>query len=201
MEPTTSFIPKKAIVEERRGGGESAVSLVTAFIVIAFLVTILTAIGMLLYKVSLERKLASTQDQLKLYQDKFNPEQILEMKRIDERITTASEILAAHQSPSQFMKFLQSITFKNVRFTDIAYAGADQKEIKVKLNGQATNYEYVGYQSDALKANKYVKEYLFSGFELQADGKVAFSLEMVVDPTFIKYENALKASAATAVNQ
>lgn len=199
MEPTTSFIPKKAITESRPSE-ESSVSLVTAFIVIAFLVTALTAVGMFVYKASLEKKLTSTQEQLKQYQDKFNPEQILEMKRIDERINTAGEILSAHQSPSQFMKFLQSITFRNVRFSDISYAGADQKEIKVKLSGQAVNYEYIGYQSDALKANKYVKEYLFSGFDLQADGKVGFTLTLVVDPTFIKYENTLKSGSQSSAN-
>lgn len=193
MDSSTSFIPKKAITEIRPTEGES-VSIFTAIVVIIFLVTALTAGGMFVYQNILQKKLAAEKVTLSEYQSRFSPEQILKMKRDDLRLITATEILARHRSPSQIIRFLQSITFKNVRYTNFEYTDSDG--IKIHLDGVARNYQYVGFQSDAFKSNKYVKEYMFSDFALQPDGTVGFKVEATLDPTFIRFDTAIQVDTA-----
>ena len=67
MEQTTSFIPKKSVIEER--SRESSVGLFTAFSIIMFLMSILTTVGMFFWQKTTETNLVKTKqnfEQLKI---------------------------------------------------------------------------------------------------------------------------------------
>jgi hypothetical protein len=186
MEPTTSFIPKKAVVEERKA--EGSVGLLTAFVVIFFLVTLLTTVGMFLWKKSSDQNLVSTQKNFEELKNRFQPELIADLKRMDDRLNSAASLTSQHISPSKFLTFLQSVTFKDVRFTSFNYT-FEETGLKFILKGQAKNYAIIAMQSDAFKNNKYIKEYLFSNLNPEANGLISFDISMSVDPSFVLFDN------------
>ncbi len=72
--------------------------------------------------------------------------------------------------------------------------------MNVKISGQAKNYNAIAAQSDILGGNKYMKNPVFSNLNLDTSGNVSFDLFFSVDPTFVKYEDALSRGQADAVS-
>jgi hypothetical protein len=186
MEQTTSFIPKKSVIEERPQ--ESSVGLFTAFSIIMFLMSILTTVGMFLWHKTTETNLVKTKQNFEQLKNRFQPELISELKRMDDRLNIAGGLMTTHVTPSKFLRFLQTITYKDVMFTSISY-GYQEKDLKISLKGQAKTYSAIALQSDAFKTNKYIKEYLFSNLSPEANGNISFEVSMNVDPAYVLSDN------------
>ncbi|MEN9852679.1 MAG: hypothetical protein RI996_622 [Candidatus Parcubacteria bacterium] len=182
--PVTSFIPKKSIVEEATPRSESSVGLGTAFIVIAFLVTLVVTGGMFAWEKATINQLEKSKKNLEEQKAKFQPEVIAQFQRIDTRMEVASTLLAKHHSPVKFFKLIQSVIYKDVSFSSVTYTHSE-KEIKASFNGEAKDYQTVILQSDFLNTNKYIKEYLFTNLSPKENGRISFSLALIVDPNFV----------------
>jgi hypothetical protein len=183
--PVTSFIPKKSVVEEATPRQESSVGLVTAFVVIAFLVTLVVAGGMFLWEKATVVQLATLKTNLENQKAKFQPEVIAKFKRTDDRLVVSSELLAKHHSPLKFLNLVQSIVYKDVSFSNVTYTRAEKEGVKATFAGEAKDYQTVILQSDYLNTNKYIKEYLFTGLVPKENGRISFSLTLTVDPNFV----------------
>lgn len=188
--PVTSFIPKKSIVEEERPRSEGSVGLFTAFIVIAFLVTIVVAGGMFLWEKALQARLDNSKQNLQTQKEKFQPEVIGQFKRVDDRLTVANELLAGHNNPLKFLLLLQSLVYKDVSFAGLSYTRDPKAGIKATMSGEAKDYQTIILQSDFLNTNKYVKEYVFSGLSQKEDGRISFNLSLVVDGGYVLNHDA-----------
>jgi predicted glycoside hydrolase/deacetylase ChbG (UPF0249 family) len=182
--PVTSFIPKKSVVEEAAPRQESSVGLMTAFVVIVFLVTLVVGGGMFLWERASLAQLESSKKNLEQQKAKFQPEVIAQFQRIDTRMGVASELLAQHHSPLKFFSLIQSVVYKDVSFSNVSYARSE-KEIKATFNGEAKDYQTIILQSDFLNTNKYIKEYLFTNLSPKENGRISFSLLLIVDPDFV----------------
>lgn len=182
--PVTSFIPKKSVVEEAAPRAESSVGLGTAFVVIGFLVTLVVTGGMFAWESATVNQLKSSKVNLEEQKAKFQPEVIEQFQRIDTRMEVASSLLAKHHSPIKFFKLVQSVIYKDVSFSNVNYAYTE-KEIKASFNGEAKDYQTVILQSNFLNTNKYIKEYLFTNLSPKENGRISFSLALIVDPNFV----------------
>ena len=191
LSPVTSFIPKKSVVEEERPRSEGSVGLFTAFVVIAFLVTLVVGGGMFLWERALESQLVSKKTELEDQKAKFQPEVIGQFKRTDDRLTVANELIAKHNTPLKFLTLLQSLVYKDVSFTGVSYARDEKSGIKATMSGEAKDYQTVILQSDFLNTNKYVKEYSFGALSPKENGRIGFSLSLVVDGAYVLSREAV----------
>ena len=188
MEPQigTSFIPKKSVVEEVGPRRESTVGLFTAFIVIAFLVTLVVGGGMFVWEKAISLQLNKSKQNLEEQKAKFQPEVISQFKRIDDRLAVSSELISKHNNPNKFLSLLQSITYKDVSFSSVSYSYDPLTGIKATLVGEAKDYQTIILQSDFLNTNKYIKEYLFSNLvPKEGTNRIGFSLALIVEPSFV----------------
>jgi len=188
-EPKQSFIPKKTLAQQgtkkRRGFG-----LFFGVSLIIFLLTIAAAVATYSYRSFLENRINNMTQSLERAKQAFEPALILELKRLNARITSAESMLANHVAPSEFLALLEQNTLKNVQFTRFEYrVSGDVAEIS--LRGRARNYSSVALQSDLFGESKFIKNPIFSNLGLDQNGNVTFDVVADVDASLILYRESI----------
>lgn len=158
---------------------------------VIFIIVVVVSIGLYGYGKFLEKRLESMNISLERARASFEPATILELKRMNGRITGADQILAQHVAFSEFFKLLETLTLKSVRFDQFDYAYAPEG-ITVSLKGKAYNYSSVALQSDIIGASTYLKNPIFANLGLDSKGNVSFDLSVYVDPSLVLYKETLK---------
>jgi len=184
----TSFIPKRPVVPESSSRTHS-VSLVSLIAILAFVTMLLATSGLFLYQKSLARGIGEMDANLIAAKNRFEPARLVELERLDRRLTAAREVLGKHISVSPIFQALGGITMKTVRYTRFEYSlgTVEKPEIHVKLSGMAVGYRAVALQSDLFAKNKNFIEPVFSNLNLDENGNVLFDLNFTVDPAFVNY--------------
>lgn len=185
-EGTTSFIPKKSLMEKRPGGHTGGIFLGIALVI--FVIAASASIGVYGYQKFLEKRVESMNVSLERARAAFEPSTILELKRMSGRIAASDEVLARHIALSEFFKLLRALTLKNVRFEQFDYTYAPEG-ITLNMKGKAQSYSSVALQSDIIGASTYIKDPIFSNLDLDQKGNVSFDLTMRVDSSFVLYKN------------
>lgn len=197
MEPTqfqTSFIPKKALNEERPVRTRP-VSLFLFLATILFVASIASAGFVYFTEAGLKRGVAGMRSDLDAAAAAFESDFIADLQELDRRIASSKKILENHISISPIFESLQTLTLKSVQFTKFEYkitgSGASAS-IDVKMSGKTDEYESLALQSDSLTKNKYFKDPIFSNLNIDEKGNVLFELTFKVDPNLVLYGEAAK---------
>ncbi|MEK9167866.1 MAG: hypothetical protein AAB769_00835 [Patescibacteria group bacterium] len=188
-EGTTSFIPKKSLVEKRPEGHMGGVFFGISLVI--FIIAAASSIGVYGYEKFLGKRIESMNVSLERARASFKPATILELKRMNGRITATDQILAQHVAFSEFFKLLETLTLKSVRFDQFDYAYAPEG-ITISLKGKAHNYSSVALQSDIIGASTYLKNPIFANLGLDQKGNVSFDLSLYADPSLVLYKETLK---------
>src|SRR3989338_6197450 len=101
----TSFIPKKPMVEERVAVAHSVNLFLVASIFILFAI-VLASLGLYFYRGLLVKNIASTQNDLNLAKNRFEPSRISELQVLDKRLRASNEILSNHVAVSPIFEAL-----------------------------------------------------------------------------------------------
>jgi len=186
-ESKQTFIPKKplSVKEKTRGTG---VGLFFGVSLIIFLITIGSSIFLYSYGIFLEKRVENMSASLERAKSAFEPSLIIELKRVNARISATEEILKKHMAFSEFFKTLEENTLKSIRFKQFTYSTNDNGGIDVALNGEASGYSSIALQSDAFGDNKYIKNPIFSNLGLDNFGNVTFNMTASVDPLLVLYK-------------
>ncbi len=197
MEPTqfqTSFIPKKALTEERPVRTRP-VSLFLFLATIIFVASVASAGFVYFTEAGLKRGVAGMRSDLDAAAAAFESDFIADLQELDRRIASSKKILENHISISPIFESLQTLTLKSVQFTKFEYkilgSGASAS-IAVKMSGKTDEYESLALQSDALTKNKYFKDPIFSNLNIDEKGNVLFDVTFTVDPNLVLYGEAAK---------
>jgi hypothetical protein len=203
MEPNfqTSFIPKKPMIEDRTVAARP-VSLLTIITIFIFFTMLVVTGGLFFYKTILERNITQMANDLTLAQNQFEPAKIAQLQVLDKRLKAATQVLSNHIAISPIFTVLESLTMKTVAYTkfDYEFGSTAAAPITVNMSGIAVGYRSIALQADLFATNKYLIDPVFSNLSLDNKGNVIFDLEFSVDPSFINYEQVLKAQAATAAS-
>ena len=186
----TSFIPKKPMIEQ----GVTAkrpMGLVLIISIFIFVVIVLISGGAYFYKNMLKTNLTQMQGDLEKAKNRFEPSKINELKLLDKRLQSSTEILSNHVMISPIFEALQVLTLKTIRYTKFSYDLVGGK-IMVKMSGQAIGYRSVALQADLFTKNKNLVDPVFSNLSLDDKGNVLFDLEFSIDPSFVNYKQVLK---------
>ncbi len=189
----TSFIPKKPIIEDSSvsvSKNSSSVGIFTLIGIFCFITVALGSVGLYFYKDFLNKNVLQMEKNLTLARNRFEPQKIQELQRLDKKLSSASEILKNHIAISPIFEKLSAITLKSIRFTKFSYEFDKSKNTKVvvKMSGAATGYRAIALQSDMFTKEKYFIDPVFSNLALDEKGSVLFDLEFLVDPVFVDYK-------------
>lgn len=186
MDPVpTSFIPKKALVEESAHGGMGG--LVTLLAVLVFLASILAAGGTFAYTKYLGSALADKDASLKKAEGAFDTRSIQDLEHLDSRLTQARTLLQNHTALSGVFTFLSATTLERVQFTSLALNMDGSGSATLAMDGIADSFSTLALQSDQFGAAKVLRDVIFSGITTGFGGRVTFSVSARVDPSLLSY--------------
>lgn len=196
MDPqvSTSFIPKKALTEQKvRAGGMGLFTLIAILVLLVSLIAAAAAFG---YGQLVQKQLADKKAQLDINEGAFDPATIQVLVRLNSRLDQAKLLLAKHVAPSGIFDFLADNTLVNVQFTSMQYALNPDGTATVELDGEADSFSTVALQSDALGASQSLKDVVFSNITVEPSGRVSFVVQATVDPSLISYSKELAQTPA-----
>ncbi len=192
----TSFIPKKALAEERAPVVQHS-SVFSFIAIVIFIASVVAAGGSYLYKQSLTQQIVSMNTQLNAARNSFEPSLITKLQLLDKRIGSAQTLLDSHIVVSPIFKALQDSTLKSVQFTKFSYATPTNTSaaVVVNMSGKARDYTSIALQSDQLALNKNIHNPIFSNLTLDdKTGNVTFDLVFSVDQDLVHFTKHLNDS-------
>ncbi len=202
----SSFIPKQVLVKESRPRREPLglfflLSLVVLFIVLLFLG------GVYVYRSTLDSEInrpcpsvnpgaiegCGLIASIEARRQSLDQTLILRIERLDKLLKRAAVILDNHRTLLPVFRFLEDQTLQTIRYSSFSQTGAS-----LNLRGSAQNYEGIALQSiifaeNSRVENSRVKDFVFSDLNVDAGGRVNFSLKLEVNPKLLNYFDDLLA--------
>ncbi len=187
----SSFIPKGPVASpasfttpKKSGGLFGFIASVIFFIAVAI------SAGLFGYEKYLLSSIAQRGDDLKQAKEALNPDLIKDLLKLNSRINSTEDILSKHTVLSPLFDFLESSTYKSVRYTSFKFS--NDKELTISMGGQARGYAAVALQADTLSRSKYIKNPVFSDLLLDDKGNVLFSFKATLNPDIISYKRQIE---------
>lgn len=185
----TTFIPKKNLSNTPKVETQQTRARKSFFGLIAtllFISALVSTAGVYLYKARLATVLNSRIDSINRAEKAFEPSAILELKKLDIRLSAGTELLRNHVAISDFLQSLAESTLPDVRFTDMSFK-YDAAGSVVTMTGESRGYLQIAQQSDVFATNRYIRNHIFSNFALTDTGRITFSLDYTLDPTLLVF--------------
>lgn len=194
MEPKfqSSFIPKGPIATSgsvSRLSRESNRGLLGTLAIFVFTFSVLISLGVFGYELLLKANINKMGGNLASAKASLEPDKIVKIANLDERIVSTGELLENHVALSPLFDYLEASTLKTVRFSDFRY-DSNEKGLMLSMRGQARGYAAVALQSEIFNQSQYIKQPIFSDLDLDEKGNVTFTFRAVLDPSFISYKKA-----------
>lgn len=187
----TSFIPKKPLAEERVVV-PTHTSLYSFIATLIFFAALAAAGGMYFYQASLTKSIATSEAQLVIARDSFEPTLITTLQTLGRRITDSSVLLKNHIAVSPIFAALSAGTLKSIQFTKFSYINPvdSTAPVMVTMSGKARDYQSIVLESDQLSVNKDIHNPLFSNLALDpVTGMVGFDLAFTVSPDLVRFQD------------
>lgn len=203
MEPRfqTSFIPKKPLSPDTRGGTHRVIGFFSLGSLIIFVSVLALSVGVFLYQQFLLQNISSMKRSLDRARAAFEPALIEELKRLDSRIEMAKKLLGVHAAATPIFRLLELNTLQNVRFSDFNYAASGGETVSVTMKGEARSFSALALQADLLASRREIRDPVFSNLTPDKGGLVGFSFFGNIDPRVVLYQSTLNpapsGSAAT----
>ncbi len=200
--PRSSLIPTEASgaipVQMKRKRTIHAFGLIATII---FILSLLGAVGVFLYQNYLTDQLQVAKEGLSAMDDAEASKKIAEVRRYDEKLRAAQQLLKNHISPVLVFEEIEESTKVTVQFTSLEFVYDPGFEASLTLSGNTREFSSV-----ALQKMQILEDEVFSEFVLQdiansegserPDGSVTpsgvtFSVTGVFKPEHIAYDGTL----------
>lgn len=191
----SSFIPKGPIasspgISAAPKRGEK--SLLSFLALIIFSLSIVAAVGAFGYKLYLNYSIKNMTAELETERAQMDQESLDEIKRLNNRMVAASELINRHVAMTPLFRFLESSTLQDVRFTEFAYDVDDNNALKLIMRGEAVSYAALALQAETFNQSKDLKNPVFSDLSLDESGNVAFTFQADVEQGFLSYRKEVE---------
>src|SRR3989338_4339515 len=164
----TSFIPKKSIVKESAPSARSVSFITVASIFILFVMLVATG-SLYFYKGVLTKNKVQMEKDLELAKNRFEPDKIVELQALDNRLRASNEILRKHIAITPIFEELQAVTMKTIRLTSFSYLLSNNEAnagVAVKMSGLAVGDRSIALQADLFTENKNFIDPVFANLKL-----------------------------------
>ena len=190
MDAQTSFIPKRTLDTQTRIERADTVNIFTVLSTLVFFLILLASGGIFFWKQTLQSQVAEVEAQLVKEKESFNEQGIVDLTRLDQRLTASAQLLDSRLYTSKIFKLLNDNTIKTVRFGKFTVDPllTDKSKLKVTVSGQAKDYASVALQSDIFsKLNYAVLEYELSNLTLDQAGNVLFDMSAIINKQAVSF--------------
>jgi hypothetical protein len=181
----SSFIPKGPVTQQVFK--KKKTGFVGYLIILIFILSIVGAVGVYLYKGMVQTEVQNLEAQLAEAEKNIDKQTINEMVQFDKKLGLIQNIVSKHKIISSFLATLASSTVTTVQFTEFSYGSLKEGELSISLKGNTTDYASVALQESVFSQNKYFKSLTFSNLNLSTGGKVNFDVAIAVDPKIAVY--------------
>jgi len=194
----TSFVPKKTLMAKDDRLTPASVNIILSVGTIIFFMTLAVAAGVFLYKLYVDKTVAGEKGQLDQAQKAFEPEIILDMKTLDQRLIAAKDVLDTHFTVLPIFKLLSESTLQSVQLTSFKMLASRGGGASVSVGGIAKRYPSIVNQTDAFATQTGFKNPSLSGVILEEDGSIKFDMSTDIDPSVLLYRSAVTPTTDTA---
>lgn len=196
----TSFIPKDTIRTNLRAKTEPiSILSIISLLVLAGSLIYLAGIYVYRYMVYNEINNPCTQTagvgscglkaSLDLETKELDRAKLEGLKQLDTKLKNGTMVLNNHIALKPLFDFLGRMTNQNIQYQKFQF-----DKTGIKINGVAKSYEDIAYQQKIFtadpEAQKFVRSFSFSNFDLDPKGQVTFQLSLVVDRSLLLYVNS-----------
>lgn len=185
----SSFIPKKSLESAGVKATERyrTFNLFTFVGIAVFVITLITSAISFGYQFIIERNIDEKGIELEETLNEINPEAIVSLKQIDNRIKTANLLLNEHITLSSFFEFLEESTLRNIQFSSFIYTLDSDRLVKISLEGKAQSYNSLVLQSNIFENSDMLSNLNISDIKLDDSGKVIFTVEATLQKELLLY--------------
>lgn len=152
-EQGASFIPKSGVKTVQRTRSTKRVYLLAYVSYIVFFTTLFAVAGVYLYGATVDRSLASLKDQLAVERQRFAVSDIENIRRLDERIKTATRLLEESSAPSRIFSDIEAVVASNIYFSSMKYEHLPNRQFGLELVGRASDFNPVISQRAFLRGS------------------------------------------------
>ncbi len=201
MEPKfqTTFIPRKSVVDvafSRR----STVGVFTLITIALFVVTVVLAGGLFVYKQTLSKINTDLKAELDGYNTQTRAPEVGELIALNNRLNVAYASLADHIALSRVFDILNQVTLQDIRWNNFSFEMSDAGVPTLKMSGQARSFAAVALQADkvsefAINNVPVFKNPIFADFSVDNVGNPTFSLKSELDKKFVLFVNKVPPAA------
>lgn len=188
----TTFIPKKPLAEERvaKKVTKRPLGIFSMIATLIFVITILIGVGVYLLEGFIAKQITISQESLKRAEEAFEPALIIELQKLNTRLSVADTLLTQHLAVSPIFRILEDSTLKSVEYNTFGYE-FDGTQALVSMTGLARRYQTIAEQSLLFGADRFITEHIFSEFALNDEGRVAFKLDLTISPELLYFTRSL----------
>ena len=192
MVDNISFIPKKdtSVVEDKKKFGKT-IDIYLLISSVIFFATIISAIGVFLYKSYLNSQIEDSIIILEREKGSLDTESIKILSTLDKRIKVSEKLLDEHVDMVGFFEILENSTLESIQFTSLDLILEDNI-VDVSMNGIADSYASIALQSDAFSENPAFSNPIFSDLIITRTGDIEFSFSTQLDKSFVLYKNRIE---------
>ena len=195
MEPKfqTSFIPKRPIGSSQSSGNDTirSTNIFSVVATIVFIVTILVSIGLFFYKNILTNQIADADKSIVAARADFEPEKIQELIDANARIASVKDLLENHIVVSKVLVLMQDLTVRKMRFTELDYVNKNN-DPTINITGEVQTYNALAEQQDVFLNNEFMKDPVFSDFNLGDNGYLSVKFSSRLDPSLVSYKKMVE---------
>ncbi|OGD67170.1 hypothetical protein A2442_02135 [Candidatus Campbellbacteria bacterium RIFOXYC2_FULL_35_25] len=186
----SSFIPQKAYSTGAKP--VRSIDLVFVIALLLFSLSVISALGVFLYKNILENKIVQSSDLLEGERENFDVSTIKQLSLLDKRIKSTKRLLDEHVDLIGFFEALEVHTLKNIQFMDLDLKLNEDNSATVNMKGVSRNYAAIALQSDVFGEHPLIKDPIFSNLSVDDLGGVNFDFSAKIDGLLISYRERIK---------
>jgi hypothetical protein len=194
MEPKfqNSFIPKKpmGLPQESAVATVRSTSLFSVISGIIFVGALLVSGGLFVYGKILKGQINKADKAIIEAREVYEPEKIKELIDIDNKMTSAKNLLRSHVAVSKVLTLLEDLTLKKMRFTSFEYLKKGSNPT-VMISGDIQTYNALAEQQEVFSKNEFIRNSKFTDFNLGDNGYISVKFSADIDPGLISYKKIM----------
>jgi len=181
---TPSFIPK----QQDRESAQKHIGKIRSYLnaalfvgVTVFILAVAAAVFSFLFKNLAIDELSQSKERLNEARDQFQPNEIADLNRFNERLQAVDQLLDGHRQLEPLLNEVEKYVLQAVQLRSADFEFESKDVIKVSGSGEALNYESLALQSDEFTKSSYISNPIFSNFQQNTEGLVSFQYSFKVD--------------------
>lgn len=189
----TSFIPQRPAVRVEPAFRPRVEFNLAMVIALALILGVLAASGGMYYwRVTVEKRIAIKEADLAAKANKINMPALLELQRVEARLSAGKRLLLDHTAFSAFLDFLEEKSLFSVGVEEVEYL-VNEGNPTVNVSYIAPNYAAVYLQERTFRDSSFVRDASIHDMNIEPLlGHVRFRIKATLTSDAIKYVELLK---------